>query len=57
MDKKNDIDSRLSNDICGIFTEYGPAAQEFDSKVPVNNLNVQGNGVYKGSEPAVARLV
>ena len=58
VDKKNDIDS-FSQMMKWFFTEYGPAAQAFDPDA--RNLQqsdiVQGNGVYKGNEPAVARFV
>jgi len=58
VDKKNGIDS-FSQMMKWFFTEYGPAAQAFDPDA--KNLQqsdiVQGNGVYKGNEPAIARFV
>ena len=58
VDKKNGIDS-FSQMMRWFFTEYGPAAQAFDPDA--KNLQqsdiVQGNGVYKGNEPAIARFV
>jgi hypothetical protein len=58
VDKKNNIDS-FSEMMKWFFTEYGAAAQTFDPDA--RNLQqsdiVQGNGVYKGNEPAVARFV
>jgi len=58
VDKKNDIDS-FSQMMKWFFTEYGPAYQILDPDA--RNLQqsdiVQGNGVYKGNEPAVARFV
>jgi len=58
VDKKNDIDS-FSLMMKWFFTEYGPAYQILDPDA--RNLQqsdiVQGNGVYKGNEPAVARFV
>ena len=58
VDKKNDIDS-FSQMMKWFFTEYGPAVQVVDPDA--RNLQqsdiVQGNGVYKGNEPAVARFV
>jgi len=58
VDKRNDIDS-FSQMMKWFFTEYGPAYQILDPDA--RNLQqsdiVQGNGVYKGNEPAVARFV
>ena len=58
VDKKNDIDS-FSLMMKWFFTEYGPAYQILDPDA--RNLQqsdiAQGNGVYKGNEPAVARFV
>lgn len=58
VDRKNGIDS-FSQMMRWFFTEYGPAAQAFDPDA--KNLQqsdiVQGNGVYKGNEPAIARFV
>jgi hypothetical protein len=58
VDKKNDIDS-FSEMMKWFFTEYGPAVQVVDPDA--RNLQqsdiVQGNGVYKGNEPAIARFV
>ena len=58
VDRKNGIDS-FSAMMKWYFTEYGPAAQAFDPDA--KNLQqsdiVQGNGVYKGNEPAIARFV
>jgi len=58
VDKKNDVDS-FSGMMKWYFTEYGPSLSSFDPDA--RNLKqsdiVQGNGVYKGNEPAVARFV
>jgi hypothetical protein len=58
VDKKNDVDS-FSKMMKWYFTEYGDTLSLFDPDA--RNLNqsdiVQGNGVYKGNEPAVARFV
>ena len=58
VDKKNDTDS-FSEMMKWFFTEYGPAYQTIDPDA--RNLQqsdiVQGNGVYKGNEPAIARFV
>lgn len=58
VDKKNGIDS-FSLMMRWFFREYGPAYRVLDPDA--RNLQqsdiVQGNGVYKGNEPAVARFV
>jgi len=58
VDKKNDTDS-FSGMMKWYFTEYGQSLKVFDPDA--RNLKqsdvVQGNGVYKGNEPAVARFV
>lgn len=58
VDKKNDMDS-FSQMMKWFFTEYGNILSAIDPDA--RNLKqsdiVQGNGVYKGNEPAVARFV
>jgi hypothetical protein len=60
VDKKNDIDS-FSAMMKWYFTEYGPAHEMTGLDPDAKNLQqsdiVQGNGVYKGNEPAIARFV
>lgn len=58
VDKKNDVDS-FSGMMKFYFTEYGNLMSQVDPDA--RNLKqsdvVQGNGVYKGNEPAVSRFV
>jgi hypothetical protein len=58
VDKKNDVDS-FSEMMKFYFTEYGNLMSQVDPDA--RNLKqsdvVQGNGVYKGDEPAVSRFV
>lgn len=58
VDKKNDVDS-FSGMMKFYFTEYGNIMSQVDPDA--RNLKqsdvVQGNGVYKGNEPAVSRFV
>lgn len=58
VDKKNDRDS-FSEMMRWFFTEYGDMLSSIDPDA--RNLKqsdiVQGNGVYKGNEPAIARFV
>ena len=58
VDKKNDVDS-FSGMMKFYFTEYGNLMSQVDPDA--RNLEqsdvVQGNGVYKGNEPAVSRFV
>lgn len=58
VDKKNNIDS-FSKMMKWYFTEYGEYLKPFDpdAKNLTQSLIVEGNGVYKGNEPAVARFV
>ena len=58
VDKKNDVDS-FSGMMKFYFTGYGDLMSQVDPDA--RNLEqsdvVQGNGVYKGNEPAVSRFV
>ena len=60
VDKKNNIDS-FSAMMKWYFTEYGPAHEVTGLDPDAKNLQqsdiVQGNGLYKGNEPAIARFV
>ena len=58
VDKRNNIDS-FSEMMKWFFTEYGPLYQKIDpdARNLLQSDIVQGNGVYKGNEPAIARFV